>query len=137
MTHTRLHIRFRTLDVIVKVVAEELDMRDGSGRDVGVGEVAREEDKGHVANFIRVSETRDLPNLERGVPIREEHLRRVLDLRQAACVHEFLWDLSTLGRIAHGWVTGTCRKTFPKMRSVSSRKTVEKMTVTRSCAAWI
>jgi hypothetical protein len=75
-------------------------MRDSASRDVGVGEVAREEDKGHVTNVIRVSKTRDLPDLERGIPICEEHLRRVLDLWQPARVHEFLGDLLALGQIA-------------------------------------
>jgi hypothetical protein len=36
----------------MKVIAEQLDVRDGSSRDRGVGEVAREENKGHVANVI-------------------------------------------------------------------------------------
>lgn len=76
--------------MVVKIVAEELDVRDGSGSDVGVGEVAREENKGHVANVFRVSQTGDMPDLQRGLPICEQDLGRVLDLRQPARIHEFL-----------------------------------------------
>lgn len=76
--------------MVVKIVAEELDVRDGSGSDVGIGEVAREENKGHVANVFRVPQTGDVPDLQRGLPVCEQDLGRVLDLRQPARIHEFL-----------------------------------------------
>jgi len=57
--------------MVVKIVAEELDVRDGSSSDVGVGEVAWEENKGHIANVFRVSQTRDVPNLQWRVPVCE------------------------------------------------------------------
>lgn len=88
--------------MIVKVVAEELDVRDGPSSDIGVGEVAREKDKGHIADVIRVSKTRDLSDLERGIPICEEHLGRVLYLWQPARVHKFLGDPLALWRVAQG-----------------------------------
>jgi len=76
--------------MIMKVIAEQLDVRDGSSRNIGVGEVARKENKGHVADIIRVSETRDVSDFERRVPVCEENLGRILDLRQSARVHKFL-----------------------------------------------
>ena len=115
----------------MEVIAEQLDVRDCSSRNVGVGEVAWEENEGHVTNVVRVSETRNMSDFERRVPVGEENLGRVLDLRQTTRIHEFLHDLST--RTSHErCIRHTWRKTFPKMRSVSSRKTVENMTVTRS-----
>lgn len=57
--------------MVVKIVAEELDVRDGSNSDVGVGEVAWEENKGHVANVFRVSQTGDVPDLQWGLPVCE------------------------------------------------------------------
>ena len=76
--------------MVVKIVAEELDVRDGSGSDMGIGEVAREENKGHVANVFRVPQTGDVPDFQRGLPVCEQDLGRVLDLRQPARVHKFL-----------------------------------------------
>lgn len=57
--------------MVVKIIAEKLDVRDSSSGHMGVGKVTREEDKGHVANVIRGSQTGDVPDLEWGVPIRE------------------------------------------------------------------
>jgi hypothetical protein len=85
----------------MKVVAEQLDVRDRSSRNMGVGEVAWEENKGHVAYVIRVSQTRDVSDFERRVPVGEENLGRVLDLRQPARVHEFLHDLLGIWRQGH------------------------------------
>lgn len=79
--------------MIMKVIAEQLDVRDGSSRNIWVGEMAWEENKGHVADLIRVSETRDVSNFERRIPVCEENLRRILDLRQSACIHKFLHDI--------------------------------------------
>jgi hypothetical protein len=77
----------------MKIIAEQLDVRDRSSRNVGVGEVAWEEDKGHIANVIRVSETVDVSDFEWRLPVGEENLGRVLDLRQPTRIHEFLHDL--------------------------------------------
>jgi hypothetical protein len=79
--------------MVMKVIAEQLDVRDGSSRNIGVGEVARKENKGHVADIIRVSETRDLSDFERRFPVCEENLGRILDLRQSARIHKFLHDV--------------------------------------------
>jgi hypothetical protein len=57
--------------MIVKIIAEELDVRDSSSSNVGVRKVTWEENKGHVANIIRGSQTRDVPDLEWGVPVCE------------------------------------------------------------------
>jgi len=79
--------------MIMEVIAEQLDVRDGPSRNIGVGEVARKENKGHVADIIRVSETRDVSDFERRVPVCEENLGRILDLRQSACIDKFLHDV--------------------------------------------
>lgn len=42
VAHAAVHISFRALDVVVEVVAEELDARDGVFHDLGVGKVSRE-----------------------------------------------------------------------------------------------
>lgn len=78
--------------MIVEKIAEELDVRDGSSRNVGIGKVPREENKGHVADVIRVPETRDMSNLQWRVPVRKKDLRRILDLGQPTRIHEFLDD---------------------------------------------
>ena len=57
--------------MVVKIVAEELDVRDGSSSDVGVGEVAWEENKGHIANVFRVPQAGDVPDLQWGLPVGE------------------------------------------------------------------
>ena len=116
----------------MQVIAEQLDMRDRSSRNIGVGEVAWEENKGHVTDVVRVSETRNMSDFERRVPVGEENLGRVLDVRQPTRIHEFLHDLIGTRTSHEKCIRHTWRKTFPKMRSVSSRKTVENMTVTRS-----
>ena len=41
--HPRVHVRFRALDVIVEIIAEELDVRNGGVSHVGFFEMAREE----------------------------------------------------------------------------------------------
>jgi len=50
--------------VIVEVVAEELDVRDGGRCDGGIGEMAREKDEGDISNVFRIAETRQVANLE-------------------------------------------------------------------------
>jgi hypothetical protein len=57
--------------MIVKIVTEELNVRDGSSRNMEVGKVAWEENKGHVANVLRVSQTGDVPDLQWGFPVCE------------------------------------------------------------------
>lgn len=52
MPHPRVHVRLRTFDVVVQVVPEQLDVRDGSGRYGRVREVAGEEDKGNIADVF-------------------------------------------------------------------------------------
>src|ERR1700733_849240 len=79
--------------MIMEVMAEHLDVRDGPSRNIGVGEVARKENKGHVADIIRVSETRDVSYFERRVPVCEENLGRILYLRQSARIHKFLHEV--------------------------------------------
>jgi hypothetical protein len=51
-----MHVCLGALDVVVQVIPEELDVRDGGRRGCGVGEVAGEQHEGHVACIIGVSE---------------------------------------------------------------------------------
>ena len=44
MTHTAVHVRLGALDVVMQVVAEQLDARDGSSCHVGGAKVSWEED---------------------------------------------------------------------------------------------
>lgn len=55
MPHPTMHIRLRALDVIMEVVPEQRDMRDGLGRDGRRGEVAGEENESDVANLVAVA----------------------------------------------------------------------------------
>ena len=90
MAHTRVHIRLGALDVIMEVVAEELDVRDRARRDERVRKVAREEHERHVADVLRVLQPGQVPDLERRRARRVQHLRRALDRRQPPRVDEFL-----------------------------------------------
>jgi hypothetical protein len=76
--------------MIVKIITEELDVRDGPSRNVEIGEVTWVEYKGHVADVIRGSETRHLPDLQRRIPVCEENLRCILYLWQPTGIYEFL-----------------------------------------------
>jgi hypothetical protein len=42
MAHTRMHVSFGALDVIVQVIAEKLNMGDGGRRHIRLGEVSGE-----------------------------------------------------------------------------------------------
>lgn len=63
----------------------------------------------------------------------EEHLRCILQSQDTSpSIDEFLHPMSNCcGDVSHRRKQ-TCRNTFPKIRSVSSRKMVLKITVTRS-----
>lgn len=101
--------------------------------------MAREKDEGHVANIIGSAKTRKVSNLEWGVSVRVKDLRGILNRRLASGIHELLDGekyMSDTTNLSLQGLEHTCRKTFPKMRSVSSRNTVENITVTRSGEAW-
>lgn len=55
--------------MIVEVVAEELDVRDGGRCDGGVGEMAREKDEGDITNVFRIAETGKVAYLEGRVAV--------------------------------------------------------------------
>ena len=85
-----MHVCLGALDVVVQVVAEVLDVADGPVRDLGIGEVSREEDEGHVADVVCLDQTGEVAKLERGVAGRVEDLGRALDGGEAPRVDEFL-----------------------------------------------
>lgn len=61
--HARMHVRLRALDVVVQIIAEVLDVADGTVGDVGLREVPREQDKGDVADIVSLFEAREMPEL--------------------------------------------------------------------------
>ena len=144
-----MDIRLRRLDMVMEIVAEGLDMGDGLGAPLR-GEMAWEEHKGHVADFITGVvvvgggggvEVGDVCEFE-GRVVAEEDLGGVLD-GAAAGVDEFLFSkydsafsLSESHIYIYMWRDlRTCKNTLPKIRSVSSRNIVLKITVTRSWLA--
>lgn len=63
IAHARVHVGLGALDVVVQVVSEELNVADCGRSNVRVGEVPREENKGNVANVLRIDEARDMTDL--------------------------------------------------------------------------
>lgn len=69
VSHARVHVGFRTLDVVMEIVAKELNVRDGGGRDGRIGEMARKENKSDIADVFCVSETGKMANFQGRVAI--------------------------------------------------------------------
>ena len=90
MPHTRVHVSFGTLDVVVQVVTEELNMANCAGGDIHVCKMTREEDKCYIANIFRVNEAGDMANLQRRITRGVQYLRCTLDCRQSSGIDEFL-----------------------------------------------
>ena len=88
--HARVHVRLRALDVVVEVVAEELDVRDRLRGNVRVREVAREEDEGDVADVLGGRGQGEVPDLQGRLAVGVEDLGRGLDGGEPAGVDEFL-----------------------------------------------
>lgn len=131
MSHSRVHVCFGTFDVVMEIVAEELDVGDRARRNGRLCEMAREEYESYISNVFSVAEAWYVANFERRFTRGVEDLRRVLDCWLSSRVHKFLTVCKA--HICQNRANKrTCKNTFPKIRSVSSRKTVEKMTVTRS-----
>lgn len=92
MAHARMHVRFGAFDVIVQIISEQLDVGDGGRRHIQVGEVSGEQHERHVTDIFRRLEPRNTTQLQRRIAIRVEHLRGVLNGRQATSINEFLDD---------------------------------------------
>ena len=92
MAHTRMHVSFRAFDVIVQIIAEQLNMGDGGRCHIRVGEVSGEQHERHVTDVFRRLEPRNTTQLQRGIAIRVEYLRGVLNGRQATSINKFLDD---------------------------------------------
>jgi hypothetical protein len=93
-----------------------------------------------ISHILRILDSGQRPQLKRGVSGAVENLGRLLDIGKSSGVHEFLLDFSLVKdpRQALQLIRGqTCKKTLAKILSVSSRKIVEKNTVTRSGLAWM
>lgn len=85
-----MHVRLRALDVVVEVVAEELNVRDRQCRDLRLREVAREEDEGDIADVFGVVQPLQVSDLERRFARGVEDLRRSLDCGQSPGIDELL-----------------------------------------------
>jgi hypothetical protein len=70
MSHSGMHISLRTFDVVMKIIPEQLNMGNSSFRSGCVPEMTREENKCDISDVFRVSETRDMTNFERRIPVR-------------------------------------------------------------------
>ena len=58
-----MHVSFGTFDVIVQIIAEQLDMGDGGRRHIRVGEVPREQYKCHITDVFGRLESRNTAQL--------------------------------------------------------------------------
>jgi hypothetical protein len=76
--------------MIVEVITEELYVWDCRRCCRYIEEVAREQDKGHIANIVGTAQARKVSNLERRFAVRVKDLRGVLDRRLASGIDEFL-----------------------------------------------
>ncbi len=52
VTHSTVHVGLAALDVVVQIVSEQLDARDGACGDFGGAKVSREENKGDVSDVV-------------------------------------------------------------------------------------
>lgn len=93
VTHSRMHVCLGALDVVMKVVTEQLDVRDGGGCDVCVGKMARGQDECDIADLLRRFQTCEATEFERWVAIVVQNLRGVLDSGKSTRVDEFLTAL--------------------------------------------
>lgn len=78
-SHSRVHVRLGALDMVVEVVSENLNVRNAvfSSRR---NQMSREQHKGDVSHVVSVGGRLDnVPDLQRRLLLRVEHLRGVLD----------------------------------------------------------
>lgn len=52
MTHARMHVGLRALDVIVQIITEKLDVRNGGRGHIRVGELPGEQYKRHITDVF-------------------------------------------------------------------------------------
>jgi hypothetical protein len=55
VAHPRMHVSLRAFDVVMKIVAEELDVRYGARCNVRFGEVTRKQNEGDVSDVVSTS----------------------------------------------------------------------------------
>lgn len=96
MPHPRMHVSLTAFNVIVKVVAEKLNVRDGVKCRVILSKVSREKHKSDITYIFRVPEPRKIAYFERRITVTVQHLWSVLDARwgvlnaRTAGINEFL-----------------------------------------------
>lgn len=88
--HPRMHIRLGTLDMIMQVITEQLNMRNRPTRHRSVGKVPREQHECDVSCVVCAPQVWEVADFERGVAVGVEDLGGVLDGRLTAGVDEFL-----------------------------------------------
>ena len=76
--------------MVVQVVAEELNVRDRGVCDERIGEMAREQNEGHVANVLGVVEPRYMTDFQWRFTRRVEYLRCGLNGGQSTGIHKLL-----------------------------------------------
>jgi len=89
MPHPRVHVRLGAFDVIVEIITEQLDVRDGPWG-IGGSEVSREEDKCDITSVFSVAEIGQMTDFQWRVSVRVQDLRSILDSRLSTSIHEFL-----------------------------------------------
>jgi len=76
--------------VVVKIIAEQLDLGDGLVTSVGMGEMPGKEDKSDIANILCLGKSGNMADLERRLAIGVQDLRGPLDGRLSSGVDKFL-----------------------------------------------
>lgn len=97
------------LTVVVQVVAEELDSRDGRLHRFRVGEMPRKEHECHVAHILPSVQTRDGANLQWWFAVAVQDLGRILDRGLTSRVDEFLIKTPRV-RLVPSFCLSTSRK---------------------------
>lgn len=94
MTHARVHVSLAAFDVVVEVVAEQLDVRDRVIRHIRLRKVARKEHKSDISNVFGIPQPWHVSDLERRIAISVEYLGSVLDAGLTSSIYEFLMATS-------------------------------------------
>ena len=94
--------------------------------------MAGKEHKGDISNVFRIAKTGHISDFKRRITVSIEYLGGVLDTGLTSSINEFLDGAVTKILQESNAEQLTCKNTLPNVLSVSSRKTVENMTVTRS-----
>ena len=90
MSHPGVHIGLRTLDVVMEVVTERLDVGNGVGGGGRVREMTRGENKCNIASIVRVPQPLQVTDFERRFAVGVKNLGSSLDGRLTSGIDKFL-----------------------------------------------